>query len=115
VLSTCANPACCESFRYLRGGKLFRLQAEVKGSSSEINNPEYFWLCVRCAETMSLRLGEDGQVIVVDASDSHSAPAGADFIPLGRRQGLLLGSLQILRPSISRAVSVPRRRAAYAG
>jgi hypothetical protein len=115
VLNTCANPACCESFRYLRDGKLFRLQAEVKGSSSEINNPEYFWLCVRCAEIMSLRLAEDGQVIVVDASESGLAEsAERDFIPLDRRGGLLLSSLQILRPSISGAVSVPRRRAAYA-
>ena len=45
MLTTCANPNCREAFRYLRDGKLFRLQTEVKGSSSEISNPEYFWLC----------------------------------------------------------------------
>jgi hypothetical protein len=73
VLNTCANPNCREAFRYLHNGKLFRLQTEVKGSSSEIRNPEYFWLCSRCAETMSLRLAEDRQVAVVDASESGFA------------------------------------------
>lgn len=112
MLNTCANPNCREAFRYLHNGKLFRLQTEVKGSSSEISNPEYFWLCSRCAETMSLRLAEDRQVAVVDASESGFAEsAERDFIPLDRRKGLLLSSLQILRPSISPAVSAPRRQA----
>lgn len=115
MLNTCANPGCREAFRYLRDGKLFRLQAEIKGSSSEINNPEYFWLCARCAETMSLRLAEDRQVVVVDASVTHSSTAAEfDFIPLDRRGGLLLGCLRIARAPIPRALSLPRRRAAYA-
>lgn len=115
MLSTCANPDCCESFRYLRDGKLFRLQTEVKGSSSEISNPEYFWLCGRCADIMSLRLAEDGQVIVVDTPGSHSpSPAEVDFIPLDRRGGLLLGCLRIVRGPVLRAVPMPRRRTAYA-
>ena len=115
MLTTCANPHCREAFRYLRDGRLFRLQAEVKGSSSEISNPEYFWLCGRCADVMSLRLAQDGQVIVVDTPGNHSAsPAEVDFIPLDRRGGLLLGCLRIVRSTIPGAVPVPRRRAAYA-
>ena len=115
MLNTCANPDCCESFSYLRDGKLFRLQTEVKGSSSELSNPEYFWLCVRCAETMSLRLAQDGQVIVVNARGSQPVPsAEVDFIPLDRRGGLLLGCLRIVRAPIPRAPSVSGRRAACA-
>jgi hypothetical protein len=115
VLNTCANPDCSESFRYMRDGKLFRLQTEFRGSSSEISNPEYFWLCGRCADIMSLRLAEDGQVIVVDTPGNHLAsPAQVDFVPLDRRGGLLLGCLRIVRASAPRAVPVPRRRAAYA-
>lgn len=115
MLTTCANPNCREAFRYLRDGKLFRLQTEVKGSSSEISNPEYFWLCARCAETMSLRLAEDRQVVVVDASLTPSPSAEEfDFIPLDRRGGLLLGCLRIVRAPIRRTLSLPRRRAAFA-
>ncbi len=115
MLSTCANPNCRESFRYLRDGKLFRLQAEAKSSSSEISNPEYFWLCAGCCRDMSLRLAEDGQVIVVHAAASHAAMAAdSDVVALDRRRGLLLSCLQILRPKILREFSAPRRRAAYA-
>ena len=115
MLNTCANPGCREPFRYLRDGRLFRLQAEVKGSSSEISNPEYFWLCARCCESLSLRLAEDRQVVVVDASVTPAPTAAEfDFIPLDRRAGLLLGCLRIVRAPVPRALSLPRRRAAYA-
>ncbi len=115
MLNTCANPNCSESFRYLRDGQLFRLQAEVKGSSSEISNPEYFWLCPRCSETMSLRLAEDRRVIAVLALKAPCPEiTQSDFMPLERRGGLLLSCLQSLRPSVARAMPVPRRRAAYA-
>lgn len=113
MLNTCANPNCSESFRYLRDGKLFRLQTEAKGSSSEISNPEYFWLCGHCAESMSLRLTGRGEVVVC-ASESHSPTAECDFIPLDRRGGLLLGCLRIMRRPIAHAIPAPRRRAAYA-
>ena len=116
MLSSCANPGCAESFRYLGEGKLFRLQDEIKGSSSEISNPEYFWLCEHCSHITSLRLTEDGQVIVVYALESQTAAQSAlpDFIPLDRRRGLLLSCLRILRPAIPLVMPVPRRRAAYA-
>ena len=115
MLTTCANPNCREAFRYLRDGRLFRLQTEVKGSSSEISDPEYFWLCARCAETMSLRLAEDRQVVVVSAPETHSAQATEpDFIPLDRCGGSLLGCLRIVRAPVARALPLPRRRAANA-
>lgn len=115
MLATCANPNCREAFRYLRDGRLFRLQTEVKGSFSEINNPEYFWLCARCAETMSLRLAEDRQVVVVSASQTHSAEATEpDFIPLDRCGGSLLGCLRMVRAPVAQAMPLPRRRAANA-
>jgi hypothetical protein len=115
VLATCANPNCREAFRYLRDGKLFRLQAEGKGSSSEISNPEYFWLCARCAQTMSLRLADERQVVVVSAAEGDSAQlTEADFIPLDRCGGSLLGCLRIMRAPVVQAMPLPRRRAANA-
>ena len=115
MLTTCANPNCREAFRYLRDGRLFRLQTEVKGSSSEISNPEYFWLCARCAQTMSLRLAEEREVVVVSASEIHSAEATEpDFIPLDRCGGSLLGCLRIVRAPVAQAMPLPRRRAANA-
>lgn len=115
MLTTCANPNCREAFRYLRDGKLFRLQADVKGSSSEISNPEYFWLCARCAQTMSLRLAEERQVVVVSVAETHSGqPTEPDFIPLDRCGGSLLGCLRIVRARVAQAMPLPRRRAANA-
>lgn len=114
MLNTCANPNCREPFRYLRDGKLFRLQNDAKGSSSEISNPEYFWLCTSCAQTMSLRLTGDGEVVVALAPEIPNKTAQCDFIPLDRQGGLLLGCLQILRSPVPRTVPLPRRRAAYA-
>lgn len=114
MLNTCANPNCCEPFRYLRDGKLFRLQTDVKGSSSEISNPEYFWLCARCAKTLSLRLTEDGEVVVTHAPATPDQVAQYDFIPLDRQHGLLLGCLHILRSSVPRTVPLERHRAAHA-
>lgn len=114
MLNTCANPNCREPFRYLRDGKLFRLQTDVKGSSSEISNPQYFWLCFRCAKTMSLRLTGDGEVVVTHTPQQSDKAATSGFIPLDRQPGLLLGCLQILRSPIPRTVRPERHHAAHA-
>jgi hypothetical protein len=62
VISKCANPACGEPFRYLREGKLFRVdldqlenRAAGKSDSEKVwHRLEHFWLCGRCAATMTL-------------------------------------------------------------
>src|SRR5438105_15205761 len=61
MVSRCFNPACSASFRYLNEGMLFLLEAEGMTSGPE---PEYFWLCGRCAGAMTLALREDGRVVL---------------------------------------------------
>jgi len=45
MLVKCTNPSCSASFRYLRDGRLFRLEREPTLRSSKTNRVEYFWLC----------------------------------------------------------------------
>jgi hypothetical protein len=62
MVSKCANPECSSPFRYLRDGKLFRVdleklngQAAAASDSDKIwHRVEHFWLCGRCASTMTL-------------------------------------------------------------
>lgn len=65
MLSKCANPVCSEPFRYLRHGKLFRLETGMErrngpsfGEDPTVKKPvrrtEYFWLCDECAARMTL-------------------------------------------------------------
>src|ERR1043165_7025326 len=48
MVTKCANPACSALFRYLHGGRLYRLEVEGRD--------EYFWLCSDCASTMVLKV-----------------------------------------------------------
>ena len=57
MLAKCANPACSAPFRYLHEGKLFRLDLGAGPPSVNGHAPrqlQYFWLCERCASTMTL-------------------------------------------------------------
>lgn len=67
MVSKCANPACGVSFRYLREGKLFRIERpsqQNSGSRSQFaddpvpkkaaSHVEFFWLCRDCSQTMTL-------------------------------------------------------------
>ena len=62
MISKCANPECSAPFRYLREGKLFRVDLEQVDSRPPGQNDsdktwhhvEHFWLCGRCALTMTL-------------------------------------------------------------
>ena len=60
MISKCANPECSAPFRYLRDGKLFRVdldQLELQTERSVSNRwhrLEHFWLCGRCAATLTL-------------------------------------------------------------
>ena len=62
MLGKCSNPSCRVPFRYLRDGKLFRLEADPRLRTSKPNKLEYFWLCDRCSPRMSLRIGGEGEV-----------------------------------------------------
>jgi hypothetical protein len=59
MLAKCANPKCSAPFRYLHEGKLFRLDLGAGPPSPDTRIPrqlQYFWLCDRCARTMTLEL-----------------------------------------------------------
>lgn len=62
MISKCANPECSAPFRYLRDGKLFRVDLDQLESATTLENDsdkpwhrmEHFWLCGRCSATMTL-------------------------------------------------------------
>ena len=71
MLSKCANPECSTPFRYLRDGKLFRIDldepentvADPIGVRKPWHRVEHFWLCGRCALTMTL-VADKGRGVV---------------------------------------------------
>lgn len=57
MLTKCANPECANPFRYLRGGRLFRLAVESPASSlggKPTRRIERFWLCDSCSTYLTL-------------------------------------------------------------
>jgi hypothetical protein len=58
MLSKCANPDCCEQFRYLHEGKLFYLSTipEQQRCCDESGEQPYerFWLCDHCAQQFTV-------------------------------------------------------------
>lgn len=92
MLAKCANPKCSTDFRYLEEGKLFRLDHDSAGAGEA--RPEYFWLCRRCSQTMTLRLDETSGVRLMPlqrAASTRESPE--DFVVLDRRQGRLLNGV----------------------
>lgn len=75
MVSKCANPECTAPFLYFHVGKLFRLETEsgfdrrrALGSEGMSKKPlrrlQFYWLCDRCAEKMTL-VFEKGSGIAV--------------------------------------------------
>jgi hypothetical protein len=64
VLSKCANPACLARFHYLHEGRIFNIETGAvssDGNGSPARRIEHFWLCERCAQTLTVVL-ENGVV-----------------------------------------------------
>jgi len=64
VLSKCANPVCLARFRYLHEGRIFNVETgtvPAEGHGPHIHKIEHFWLCERCAQTLSI-VSENGVV-----------------------------------------------------
>jgi len=94
MLGKCSNPSCSAPFRYLRDGKLFRLEADPRLRTSKPNKLEYFWLCDRCSPRMSLRIGGEGDVRPVLFPGSVQRDFdGIGIALIDRRDGLLLSRL----------------------
>jgi len=93
MLGKCSNPSCSAPFRYLRNGKLFRLEADPRVHTSKPNKLEYFWLCDHCSPRMSLRISNGGSVLPVLAAPGHGDFDGKGITLIDRRDGLLLSKL----------------------
>ena len=78
MLSKCLNPSCSAIFQYLRQGRLFRIDFAEAGrrgarSGQEIADSfpnkarriEHFWLCEKCASTMTIEVNDAGEVRLV--------------------------------------------------
>ncbi len=61
MLSKCANPECNEKFLYLHQGRVFRLcpnpNLRTSAEQHEYVLCERFWLCTKCARTMTIVWG----------------------------------------------------------
>jgi hypothetical protein len=64
VLSKCANPTCLARFHYLHQGRIFNIEMGTASSNriSGTRRIEHFWLCERCAQTLTVVL-ENGVAI----------------------------------------------------
>ncbi len=93
MLGKCCNPSCSVPFRYLRNGKLFRLEADPRVRTSKPNKLEYFWLCDHCSPRMSLKISNGGSALPVSPASGHGDFDGKGITLIDRRDGLLLSKL----------------------
>lgn len=84
MLSKCANPSCSTPFRYLREGRLYRIDVanagEVHSHGPFLVNGrkgpekiEHFWLCAECATSLTLSFEKDRGVTVVPRAPLRAA------------------------------------------
>jgi hypothetical protein len=62
MLSKCANPACSNTFRYFREGRLFLIDSETESSKSR--SLECYWLCPACCRNMTIQIAHGHAVAV---------------------------------------------------
>lgn len=86
MVSKCANPNCSTTFHYFREGKIFQVEMDGSGETRPtgpqlIASPgktprlEHFWLCGRCANTMTLVLEQGKGVSAVPRERAYRAAA----------------------------------------
>ena len=79
MLSKCANPACSNSFRYLREGRLylinsislFDVRKRLSTTASKSGSPEYAWLCSVCSFCMTIHIDKENGTIMVCKSETQ--------------------------------------------
>jgi hypothetical protein len=97
MLARCSNPSCFAVFRHLDKGTLFRLEPEAAFPSDKLRRTEYFWLCDRCSENMTLALAEEQRVIAVPLPEQiRGVRNSVSLVSRDRRRGLLLRSISFL-------------------
>ena len=77
MLAKCANPSCNTPFLYLREGKLYQIEVDnqpgLTGDRKRARRLEFFWLCGRCAQQMSLVFQRGYGVVVVPVRTQGAA------------------------------------------
>jgi hypothetical protein len=82
MLTKCANPICNARFRYLREGRLFKMDVPSRtlaylAGKKPPRQVEHFWLCEDCAAQMTLAVGRNGEVITVPLAEPSVRRAAA--------------------------------------
>lgn len=88
MLSKCFNPRCDATFHYFGQGRLFCIdfaavarkrvlagKKPVDSDRSDESSLEHFWLCERCAATMTIELSDSGEVCLVPLEFHRPATA----------------------------------------
>jgi len=103
MLGKCINPQCSETFRYLGSGRLFRLENYHGGAPTRFSTPEYFWLCRNCSGKLTLRLDETNGIKIMQFRETGVCESDSFlFVPLDRRNGLLLNEIRFTAGRVRR-------------
>ena len=89
MVSKCANPECAAPFLYFHRGRLFRVDTEsgqerrrALGADRESQRPlrhlQFFWLCEKCSQNMTLAFEKGVGVTVQPLAPRSEAPAEVD-------------------------------------
>lgn len=80
MITKCANPACDKSFQYLRGGRLycFELRPQNLAGAKRKRLAVYFWICDRCADSLSLEFDAERGVFLKRSWESALPPKKLD-------------------------------------
>jgi hypothetical protein len=89
MLAKCANPKCSSRFLYLGEGKLFRIEVPAPGEEGQpsghpflvtrkpVRRVEHYWLCARCAASLTLAYDRNAGVIAVPRATAARQPPHA--------------------------------------
>jgi hypothetical protein len=100
MVSKCLNSQCSAAFKYFGRGRLFHIdyrEAEIKSAltgkkvvvsiRSKINPIEHFWLCEKCATTMTIGLSDAGEVRLVPLEVPVRRPKAVPAPQTGAQRG----------------------------
>lgn len=98
MLTKCANPVCPTHFRYLERGTLFRYENDPRAAPDQTHR-EYFWLCVDCSSSLTLRLDAQGKVYVTEDEAEERPPGNGDLdlALVDRQHGMLLSRIRFFQ------------------
>lgn len=75
MVNKCANPACGAPFVRFTGGRVFGIEHV---STDHGRFVEFFWMCEKCAQTMTLAFDENQLPLAIPAGrEGHAAETAA--------------------------------------